>query len=69
MAARLGNGVLWASLVIALALFWFTQTTLPSEDRDRSVFYAIAGIIVLIGIAVRYVLAGGKDSERSRLKK
>ena len=60
MAARLGNGVLWASLVIALALFWFTQTTLPSEDRHRPVFYAIAGIIVLIGIAARYVLAGGK---------
>jgi hypothetical protein len=62
MAARLGNVLFWAGILIAGAWLWFAaQIGLlknPSDGQSLVVAYGGAGIVVLIGWALRYILRG-----------
>jgi len=53
---RLGNVLLWASILIAGGWIWMWKDVTPD---DRPFFWGIGGVIFLIGLAGRYVLAGG----------
>ena len=55
MAAQLGNVLLWASILIAAGVVW-----LASYGGFDPQGLALAAAIVLVGLAARYVLAGGK---------
>jgi len=58
MAARLGNALLWASLLIAVGVVWV------GSDGDLVTagpkVLGLGAIIVLLGWVAQYVLAGGK---------
>lgn len=62
MASRFGNVVFWTCAAIAALLAVMTG----NEGRQGAssdmvlLFYMIAVLIALFGLAVRYVLAGGK---------
>jgi hypothetical protein len=60
MQRRLGNVLWWASLVIAggwLCLMYVVGINF--SDPGWWLLLVPAGVIVLIGLAARYVLAGG----------
>jgi hypothetical protein len=62
MAARLGNVLFWASILIAGVWLWFAAEIgllkNPSDGQSLVVSYGGAGIVVLIGWALRYILRG-----------
>jgi hypothetical protein len=54
MAARLGNVILWACVLIAAA--WMVATVKDGSSLPHAAM--LAAVVVLIGAAARYVLAG-----------
>jgi hypothetical protein len=60
MAARLGNVLYWASLLIAGAWLWFAAEIGLLKDPSGGKLFAFgaAGVVVLIGWALRYILRG-----------
>lgn len=62
MAARLGNVLFWTSILIASAWFWFAAEIgllkNPSDGQSLVAAYGGAGIVVLIGWVLRYILRG-----------
>jgi hypothetical protein len=60
MAARLGNVLYWASLLVAGAWLWFAaEIGLLKDPSGGQLFaYGAAGVVVLIGWALRYILRG-----------
>ncbi len=65
MQRRLGNVLLWASILIAGGWLWLMYTfgAFKPEyfERDWVQTLLPAGVVLLIGLAARYVLAGGSD--------
>jgi hypothetical protein len=61
MLRRLGNVLLWASILIAGGWVWLNYVQ-GQAPEGMPIVYAIAGIIVLVGIALRYILAGPEKS-------
>jgi hypothetical protein len=59
MAVRLGNLLLWASVLVAVGWVWLNYLT-DWELYSVNVAAAQAGIIILIGIAFRLLAAGKK---------
>ena len=60
MATRLGDVLLWASIVIA-GLFFYVVFGEWGAPKDDPTFYIMGGIVVLVGWALRYILAGRKS--------
>jgi len=60
MAGRLGNVLFWASIGLAAYLLYdvFGKGEAPA---DVGYVYGFAAVIVLIGLALRYILAGRKS--------
>jgi hypothetical protein len=62
MAARLGNVLFWTGILVAGAWLWFAAEIgllkNPSEGQSPVVAYGSAGVVVLIGWALRYILRG-----------
>jgi hypothetical protein len=59
MTARLGEVLFWASVILA-GLFFYVVFGEWGAPKDEPTFYIAGGIIVLIGWALRYILAGRK---------
>jgi hypothetical protein len=59
MAVRLGNLLLWASVLVAVGWVWLNYST-DWELYSVNVAAKQAGIIVLTGIAFRLLAAGKK---------
>ena len=57
MTAHLGNALFWASVVIAVGFVF-----LDGQLEKIGLSYVVAGIIVAIGFALRYILAAGKKA-------
>jgi hypothetical protein len=55
MARRLGNVILWASVLLA-GLFLAALMDAAQDSTDAAFLTTVAGSIVLIGWAVRYIL-------------
>lgn len=51
MGTRLGNVILWICWIIAGLWIWASYGTSPAIFN-----YALAGVVVLFGLACRYVL-------------
>ena len=63
MAARLGDVLYWAAIALALiplglAVYIFTHEGQPGDVATGWVLVIIAAVILVIGRACRYVLAG-----------
>jgi uncharacterized membrane protein YedE/YeeE len=59
MAARLGNVLFWASLIIGALAGW---GSLYVDAQARPVVLGFGAAVILIGWALRYVLTGYKTS-------
>jgi hypothetical protein len=58
---RLGNFLLLASVLIAGGWIVFAVEWLGAGLEDWAQVYVVAGVIVLIGLALRYLLVGEED--------
>jgi hypothetical protein len=63
MRRRLGDVLLLASLFIADVWIWFAVERLRVRLEEWQKVYVVAGVIVLIGLALRYFLAGKRRSD------
>lgn len=63
MLARLGNVMLWTSILLAgvIILLVYQHKTIAAAD-EKIWAWTAAAIVLLIGLAIRYVLAGGRRS-------
>jgi len=61
MRMRLGNFLLLASVLIAVGWIVLAVEWLGAGLGDVARVYVVAGAIVLIGLALRYFLAGEED--------
>ena len=61
MRMRLGNFLLLASVLIAGSWIVFAVEWLGAGLEQWAQVYVVAGVIVLIGLALRYFLAGEED--------
>jgi hypothetical protein len=59
---RLGNVLLWASILIAGGWIVFAVEWLGAGLEDWAQVYVVAGVIVLVGLALRYFLAGDEEN-------
>ncbi len=59
MTAWLGNGLWWASILIAGAWVWFN---LDLSQWYPTIVFGGAVFILLVGLAARHVLAGEKEN-------
>jgi hypothetical protein len=66
MARRLGNVLWWASILISGGWLWLTYTwgAFKPEYFERDWVAALIppGVVLLIGLALRYILAGPERS-------
>jgi hypothetical protein len=58
VAARLGNVLFWASILIGGGWILLIHNVPFADEGARQIYYILGGVVVLIGIAARYVLAG-----------
>jgi hypothetical protein len=61
MRERLGNFLLLASVLIATGWIVFAVEWLGAGLEEWAQAYVVAGVIVLIGLGLRYFLAGEED--------
>ena len=61
MRRRLGNVLLLASVLIAGGWIWFAVEWLGARFEEWERVFVVAGLIVLVGLALRYFLAGEDD--------
>jgi hypothetical protein len=62
MRRRLGNFLLLASVLIAGGWIWFAVEKLGAGLEEWERVYVVAGLIVLVGLALHYFLAGEEES-------
>jgi hypothetical protein len=62
MRRRLGNVLLFASVLIACGWIVFAVEWLGVELEEWERVYVVAGIIVLVGLALRYFIAGDEEN-------
>ena len=58
MRRRLGNFLLLASVLIASGWIWFAVERLGAGLEAWERVFVVAGFIVLVGLVLRYFLAG-----------
>jgi hypothetical protein len=63
MAARLGNVLFWASILIGGAWIFLIHNVPFADEAARQIYYVLGGVVVLIGMAARYVLTGGNREQ------
>jgi hypothetical protein len=62
MRRRLGNLLLLASVLIAGGWIWFAVERLGAGLEEWVRVFVVAGVIVLVGLALRYFLAGDEEN-------
>ena len=62
MRRRLGNFLLLASVLIAGGWIWFAVEKLGARLEEWERVYVVPGFIVLVGLALRYFLAGDEEN-------
>ena len=62
MRRRLGNVLLSASILIACGWIVFAVEWLGVELEEWERVYVVAGIIVLVGLALRYFIASDEEN-------
>jgi hypothetical protein len=62
MRRRLGNLPLLASVLIAGGWIWFAVERLGAGLEEWERVFVVAGVIVLVGLALRYFLAGDEEN-------
>jgi hypothetical protein len=62
MRRRLGNFLLLVSVLIAGGWIWFAVERLGARLEEWERVYVVAGFIVLVGLALRYFLAGDEEN-------
>ena len=62
MRRRLGNVLLSASVLIACGWIVFAVECLGVELEEWERVFVVAGLIVLVGLALRYFLAGDEEN-------
>jgi hypothetical protein len=62
MRRRLGNFLLLVSVPIAGGWIWFAVERLGAGLEEWERVFVVAGFIVLVGLALRYFLAGDEEN-------
>jgi hypothetical protein len=62
MRRGLGNFLLLASVLIAGGWIWFAVERLGAGLDEWERVFVVAGFIVLVGLALRYFLAGDEEN-------
>ena len=62
MRRWLGNFLLLASVLIAGGWIWFAVERLGAGLEEWERVFIVAGFIVLVGLALRYFLAGDEEN-------
>jgi sterol desaturase/sphingolipid hydroxylase (fatty acid hydroxylase superfamily) len=62
MRRWLGNFLLLVSVLIAGGWIWFAVERLGARLEEWERVYVVAGFIVLVGLALRYFLAGDEEN-------
>jgi len=62
MRRWLGNFLLLVSVLIAGGWIWFAVERLGAGLEEWERVYVVAGLIVLVGLALRYFLAGDEEN-------
>jgi hypothetical protein len=62
MRRRLGNFPLLASVLIAGGWIWSAVERLGARLEEWERVYVVPGFIVLVGLALRYFLAGDEEN-------
>ena len=62
MRRWLGNVLLLVSVLIAGGWIWFAVERLGARLEEWERVYVVAGFIVLVGLALRYFLAGDEEN-------
>jgi hypothetical protein len=62
MRRRLGNFLLFVSVLIAGGWIWFAVERLGAGLKEWERVFVVAGFIVLVGLALRYFLAGDGEN-------
>ena len=62
MRRRIGNFLLFVSVLIAGGWIWFAVERLGAGLDEWERVYVVAGFIVLVGLALRYFLAGDEEN-------
>jgi hypothetical protein len=62
MRRRLGNFLLLVSVLIAGGWIWFAVERLGAGLDEWERVFVVAGVIVLVGLALRYFLAGDEEN-------
>ena len=62
MRRRIGNFLLFVSVLIAGGWIWFAVERLGAGLDEWERVYVVAGFILLVGLALRYFLAGDEEN-------